>query len=143
MQDSGGTQQSGAEGQNPPPHPVPTLLGMQPRAWLAFGAASAHHWVMASSSSRSTPKSFSAGLLSAVEWSQISGAQAELASMVTDLRWWIWCRNICTFIAFVGCSVAANAVTQEASEIHVERQTPGTEVVVCGGWHRGRKFLLL
>jgi len=47
----GGSQQSGAEGQNPPPHPVPTLLGMQPRARLACWAASAHCWVMLSFSS--------------------------------------------------------------------------------------------
>ena len=34
-----GSHQSGAEGQNPLPHPVPTLLGKQPRVWLAFWAA--------------------------------------------------------------------------------------------------------
>jgi len=57
-----GSHQSGAEGHNPLPCPVPTLLGMQPGAWLAFWAASAHCQVMDSFSSPSTPKSFSTGL---------------------------------------------------------------------------------
>ncbi|KAK4812332.1 hypothetical protein QYF61_017109 [Mycteria americana] len=41
-----------------------TLLFMQPRIWLAFWAASAHCQLTSSFSSTSTPKSFSAGLLS-------------------------------------------------------------------------------
>lgn len=43
----------------------------------------------------------------------------------------------------MGYGVAANAVMQEASEIHMVRLTPGTKVVVCRGWHLWRKFLLL
>jgi len=60
----GGSQQSGAKGQNPLPRPVPTLLGMQDRRWVAFRAASAHCWVMFSFSSTITPTSFSSALLS-------------------------------------------------------------------------------
>ena len=57
-QDSlGGSQQSGAEGQNP------LGLGMQPRAQVSTGTASTHCWVTLSSSCAITPKS-SAGLLS-------------------------------------------------------------------------------
>ena len=55
-----GSHQSGAEGQNVLLRPVPTLLGMQPRARLAFGAVSARCQVMMScSSTSSTVKSFS------------------------------------------------------------------------------------
>lgn len=71
------------------------------------------------------------------------GARVEHASMLTAFRRWVWCRNICAVITFVGYGVAANAVRQEASEIHVERPTPGTKVVICRGWHLGRKLLLL
>jgi len=41
-----------------------TLFLMQPRIQLAFWAASAHWWLMATFSAIGTPKSFSAGLLS-------------------------------------------------------------------------------
>jgi len=59
LQDSRGAQQSGAEGQNPLPHPVPTLLGMQLRARLACWAASAHCRVTLSFSLPASPSPFS------------------------------------------------------------------------------------
>jgi len=43
---------------------LPSLMGMQPRIWLAFRAASTHCRVMSGISPTSTLKPFSAGLLS-------------------------------------------------------------------------------
>lgn len=62
--------------------------------------------------------------------SQISGAGAELASMVTTFCRWIQCRNICTVIIFVAYGAAGNTLTQQALVTHVERLTPGTEKVI-------------
>lgn len=62
--------------------------------------------------------------------SQISGAGAELASMVTTFCRWIQCRNICTGIIFVAYGAAADALTQQALVTHVERLTPGTKEVI-------------
>lgn len=62
--------------------------------------------------------------------SQISGAGAELASMVTTFCRWIQRRNICTGIIFVAYGAAADALTQQALVMHVERLTPGTKEVI-------------
>lgn len=62
--------------------------------------------------------------------SQISGAGAELASMVTTFCRWIQCRNICTVIIFVAYGAAGNTLTQQALVKHVARLTPGTEEVI-------------
>jgi len=51
-------------GRIPSLHVQATLLGMQPRIWLAFWSASTCCWVMLSFSSTSTLKSFSSELLS-------------------------------------------------------------------------------
>ncbi|KAK4812348.1 hypothetical protein QYF61_017125 [Mycteria americana] len=59
-----GSHQGRAEGQDHLPRLLATLLWMQPRIRLAFWAVSAHCWLMSSFSPISTPKSFSAGLLS-------------------------------------------------------------------------------
>jgi len=53
-----------AEGQNPLPRPVPTLLGMQPRIRLACWAASTHCWVMLRFWLTNTSMFFSSGVLS-------------------------------------------------------------------------------
>lgn len=62
--------------------------------------------------------------------SQISGAGAELASMVTTFCRWIQCRNICMLIFFGAYGAAANALTQQALVTHVEGLTPGTKEVI-------------
>jgi len=60
----GGSQQSGAEGTVPLPRPAAHAAGEAARDAVAFWAASAHRRLVSSFSSPSTPKSFSAGLLS-------------------------------------------------------------------------------
>ena len=60
----GGSDESGAEGENPPLALLPTLLWMQPRTQLAFWAVSTHCWLTVSFPSTNIPKSFSLGLFS-------------------------------------------------------------------------------